>query len=647
MKNTIVSVLLLSVLSAASQQHLPLATQIAETEMKAATNFQKSLRIGNSMASADFNVTYYRCEWDLDPAVRYIRGVVTSYFSITVATNTITFDLHNGLTVDSVIFRKQAISYQQTPANNLTIRFPQTLPVNQQDSVSIYYQGIPPNEGLGSFVTSVQNGTPVLWTLSEPYGAKDWWPCKNGTDDKADSIDIVVTYPDQYSSSSNGLLLYQTKRNGKQTDHWQHRYPIASYLVAVAITNYVVEKDSARINNSMLPVKMYSYRANTVDFRNATLVARECLEKFSSLWGPYPFLKESYSQTQFGWGGGMEHQTNSFITNSQSQVAAHELSHQWFGDKVTCNSWTDIWLNEGFASYAQIVYLENFEPATLMANVERNRKFVTSVPGGSMKVNDTSSIGRIFDSRLSYNKGACVLRMIRWRLGDSLFFRAIRQYLNDPLVSYRSASTKDLIRNLEQASGQSFSEFFKDWYEGEGFPSYQLHWTINRNNWIKITLNQTVSHPSVAFFEMPVPVLLKQNGGRDTLMVLNNTKNGEEFWLNPGFKTDTVIFDPDIMLLSDGNTVIKSAVVENRQNLIQIFPNPVQANLTVSVKNPTGTKISVHLLNAAAQLINSKEVVITGRDELINISTGNLPAGMYWLQIGGTDFKVTRKVMKL
>ncbi len=652
MKKTIVMAFLSAGFLTVTAQHNfnekpPAPVRIAEIEMKANAGFQKLLRIGNSMASADFNVKYYRCEWDIDPAVRYIRGVVTSYFSITASTNSITYDLHNFLRVDSVIFRKHTVSFLQTAANSLAISFPEMLPVNQVDSVSIFYQGVPPDEGFGSFVTSVQNGTPVMWTLSEPYGAKDWWPCKNGPDDKADSIDIIVSYPDTYSSSSNGLLIRQTRLDGKQKDHWQHRYPIASYLVAIAITNFVIEKDSARIDGKILPVKMYSYPVNTVYFRNATLVARECLEKFSSLFGAYPFLKESYSQTQFGWGGGMEHQTNSFITNNQNQVVAHELSHQWFGDKVTCNSWTDIWLNEGFASYAQIIYVENFEPANLLVNLERNRKLVTAFPGGSIKVNDTSAINRIFDSRLSYAKGACVLHMIRWRLGDSLFFKAMRQYLNDPAISYGSALTADLIRNLEQVSGQSFSDFFKNWYEGEGFPSYQVLWSVNRNNWIKLSLHQTSSHPSVAFFALPVPVLLKESGGRDTLIVLNNAKNGEDFWVNTGFKVDTVIFDPEIRLLSDKNTVTKSDAVENRLNLVQIFPNPVQANLTVSVKNPTGVRISVHLLNAASQLIYSREVIITGRDELIDVPAGNLPAGIYLLQLAGADLKVTKKVIKL
>src|SRR5438094_3174987 len=225
----------------------------------------------NSVASANFDVNFYRCEWDVDPAVRYIKGKVTSYFTITAATNSITYDLHAALTVDSVLFRGNLVSFQHGADNGVTIQLPQMLPVNQRDSVSIFYQGIPVTDGFGSFATSVQDGTPVMWTLSEPYGAKDWWPCKNASADKADSIDILITHPDTYTSSSNGLLTDQWTNSGKITDYWKHRYPIASYLVAFAVTNYVVNTDSVLIGKTLLPMRMYSYPVYSQYFEHATL----------------------------------------------------------------------------------------------------------------------------------------------------------------------------------------------------------------------------------------------------------------------------------------------------------------------------------------------------------------------------------------
>lgn len=629
-----------------SAQNFQKAGEIANFEKK---RYQRSLEAAQnqrSVASPNFDVYFYRCQWEVDPSVRYIKGTVTSYFTIIAVTASITFDLSAALQVDSVIFKGKKINFRLSSADGLTIDFPQTLAIAQKDSVSIFYQGVPINDGFGSFATSLQNGTPVMWTLSEPYGAKDWWPCKNASTDKTDSIDIQLTYPVIYNSSSNGLLTAQWIQDGKRTSYWKHRYPIASYLVAFAITNYVVDNDSVRIGNSFMPVKMYAYFSNATDFRYATETAKLCLEKFSSLFGAYPFSKESFSQTQFGWGGGMEHQTNSFITSNYNQLVAHELGHQWFGDKLTCGSWQDIWLNEGFAQYVQFIYVENFDTALIMQHLDNYRKLVTSQPAGSLKVSDTTSVNRIFDSRLSYAKGSCVLHMIRWKLGDSMFFKALRQYLTDPAISYGTVRTADLQRNLEQVSGQSFTEFFKDWYEGEGFPSYQVQWYSNDNNWVNIKINQTTSHPSVGFYEMPVPIRFTGAGGRDSTIVINSTKNGEEFWVSLPFTADTAVFDPKMWLLSDKNIVTKIALAKGQSNLVKIYPNPAADFFHVSLANPTGKNISIRLFNASGQLLYNKQFELSGRDEVLEIPARQLPRGIYWLRIKGDNLNIVKKILK-
>ena len=200
-------------------------------------------------ASNNFDVRYYRCEWEVDPSVRYINGKVTIYFTIITATNNIQLDLMNPLVVDSVRQRNNVLVKQHSN-NVLTVNFPSTLNTGAQDSITIFYQGVPPNTGFGSFIQDQHSGTPVMWSLSEPYGSRDWWPCKNGLDDKADSIDIIITTPAQYKAAANGLLQSETLISGntKKVTNWKHRYPIASYLVCFAVTNYSV------FNNSVLLV---------------------------------------------------------------------------------------------------------------------------------------------------------------------------------------------------------------------------------------------------------------------------------------------------------------------------------------------------------------------------------------------------------
>jgi aminopeptidase N len=298
------------------------------------------------------------------------------------------------------------------------------LPAGQKDSVSIYYRGIPPDSGSGAFTKTTHNNVPVLWTLSQPYGARTWWPCKDALTDKADSIDIVLTYPAAYRSSSNGLPVQELRIGDKKQDYWKHRYPIATYLVAFAITDYELDYDEVQLPSRKMPVLMYAYPEDAVAFQQATNAAKAGLIKFSELLGEYPFSRERYAQTQFGRGGGMEHQTNSFIASPHAWLVAHELAHQWFGDKVTNGSWQDLWLNEGFATYMELVYDEMVVNNTLPLYLLKNwRDRITDAPGGAVFITDTTNIRRLFDYRLTYLKGGYVLHMLRWRLGDSAFFQ--------------------------------------------------------------------------------------------------------------------------------------------------------------------------------------------------------------------------------
>ena len=148
-------------------------------------------QVKKTAASNNFDVTYYRCVWQTDPSVRYISGCVTSYFLITADAANIVYDLSDSLFVDSVKQRNKLLSFSHQD-NALEINFSSSIPAGNLDSVSIYYHGIPATSGFGSFINSVHDSVPVVWTLSEPYGARDWWPCKNGLDDKVDSIDVYI-----------------------------------------------------------------------------------------------------------------------------------------------------------------------------------------------------------------------------------------------------------------------------------------------------------------------------------------------------------------------------------------------------------------------------------------------------------------------
>jgi len=598
-------------------------------------------------SSNNFDVTYYRCEWEVNPAVRYINGKVTIYFSIVSATSNIQLDLMNPLVVDSVKQRNLLLAKQHLN-NVLTVSFPATVNSGDIDSITVFYKGVPPNTGFGSFIQDQHQGTPVMWSLSEPYGSRDWWPCKNGLDDKADSIDIIITAPAQYKSAANGLLQSETLISGntKKVTWWKHRYPIASYLMCFAVTNYSVFNNSVQLGNITLPMQTYCYPESLASFQSGTQNVLDAMKLFHNNFGDYPFIKEKYGHVQFGWGGGMEHQTATFIVSINEGLIAHELGHQWFGDKITCASWEDIWLNEGFATHLASFYMENKYPANAITNRKSVINNITSAPGGSVWVDDTTNVGRIFSGRLSYNKGSHLIYMLRWILSDSVFFNAIRRYQKDPKLAYRFANTDDLKRNLEQESGRNLSEFFKDWFKGQGYPTYNVQWSQIGSSYVNIKMNQTTSHASVDFFELPVALKFK-NATQEKTIVVDNKTNGETFFRHIGFIADTVLIDPEYWLITKNNVSSKVPDVSVGQNSILVFPNPIQDRFYIYMRNMASTKAGINLYDAVGRLVYSRTVPLVNGSEYLEVPSGKLASGVYFIKIWGDNgIKFVKKLVK-
>lgn len=595
-------------------------------------------------ASSNFDINYYRCEWETDPAVRYIKGKITSYFIITSTSYFITFDLMDVLHVDSVKEKNNLLSFKQEN-NSLIINFNSQKPTGAFDSVSVYYQGVPPNTGFGSFVNALHAGIPVMWTLSEPYGSRDWWPCKNGLDDKADSIDVFITSPSQYTSASNGLRESEIISGINKVTHWKHRYPIASYLVCMAVTNYAEFEDYVQVGNTNLLMQTFCYPESLALFQSKTPLVLASLQYFSNLFGPYPFIKEKYGHVQFSWGGGQEHQTSTFIIRPDESLMSHELAHQWFGNKITCGSWQHIWLNEGFATHLASMDMENKYPLTAISNRRSEINTITSLPGGSVFVDDTTTVNRIFNSRLSYAKGSHVLYMLRWILGDSVFIKGVRQYFNDPLLSYGFATTDDLQRNLEEVSGKDIEYFFNDWVYGQGYPSYHIQWSQIGNDYVRFKMDQITSHPSVKFFALPVALQFK-NSTKQKTIVVDNKFNGEIFFRSLGFVADTVIIDPEYWLITKNNSTEKANDNITEKNVAQVFPSPFLNNFYVYLRNFNATKGHLRIYDAKGRLMHNEDVNVDG-SLFKEINSQSFSPGVYFIGIQtGNGFKFVKKILK-
>lgn len=617
---------------------------IREAEAKSALHqmlFRANPNTGN------YNVTYHKLELTVDPSVAFISGVVTTHFQAKENMSEVTFDLADNMTVSQVMQNGNSLSFTQNANDELIITLFQTLNTGQTGIVEITYSGNPISSGFGSFEVNTHNGKPVLWTLSEPYGAKGWWPCKQDLIDKIESIDVYITTPqfnstsDEYVAVSNGLEVSQTINGSNKTTHYHHNYPIPAYLVAIAVTNYSVYSHTVPNNGNPFDIVNYVYPEDLGYAQTNTPVTVDIMNLFTNLFEEYPFASEKYGHAQFGWGGGMEHTTVSFMGSFDRNLIAHELAHQWFGNKITCGSWKDIWLNEGFATYLSGLTIENLDGNSAFTTWKQQRNnSITSQPGGAVYLTDTDtlSVNRIFSGRLSYNKGAMVLHMLRKKVGDANFFQGLKDYLSDTDHAYAYAKTQDFIPIMEAASGQSLTEFFSDWLYNQGYPSYTIEWNQISPTEVKTTITQTQSDASVSYFEAPVPLRFLGTMGEVLDVTLNNTTNTEEFFNTVNFTVANVVFDPESDLISKSNTVQLGLYEPPIDLEFRIYPNPASQSFTI--QKPESLIVSeIRIFNALGQLLHQ-----TPWSSNIDVST--LASGLLFVQFQTNEGTINKSLLK-
>jgi aminopeptidase N len=629
-------------ISSFTQAQIPefLTDKVALTESQSYSN-KSAFRETQSAAETD--VIYTRMEWDIDPAVRYISGKITTSFKRKKADlNQVYFDLSSALKVDSVIQNTQKIDFLHED-DLLSVSLLTILEVDEIDSVCIYYQGVPPQSGFGSFTQSTHgaNQTPVLWTLSEPYGAKEWWPCKQSLSDKIDSIDLIVTTPEEFRTASNGILVSEYVLHGKRRMHWKHNYPITPYLVAIAVTDYADYSEYATLESGdSVEILNYVYPENLENAKTKTPVTAELIQLYNSLVGEYPFASEKYGHAQFGWGGGMEHQTMSFMNNFGFELIAHELAHQWFGNYITMGSWQHIWLNEGFATYLTGLAYENLldgEYWPLWKTVYKNK--VLSQPDGSVFVEDTTSISRLFSSRLSYAKGGFLLHMQRWIVGDEAFFKALKNYFADENIANGFALTENWIKHIENTGDTTLNEFFNDWFYGEGYPIYSINYRQNSSDSLFIELSQTTSHSSVDFFEMPVPIRVYGNNKTDSAdFRLSHTSNHQQFLYSPGFKVDDIKIDPDNRILCMEGQIVNVPFL-GIQTEVLIYPNPTSNKISISTPYNVSVE-QIQLFSIEGNCVKH----YSGNTQEIDVT--DLVTGTYVLHIKTENSVYNKKIIK-
>ncbi|MCX6172207.1 MAG: M1 family aminopeptidase, partial [Flavobacterium sp.] len=405
------------------------------------------------------------------------------------------------------------------------------------------------------------------------------------------------------------------------------------------VTNYRVYNQTAGITTPF-PIINYIYPENYASAVSDLSQTPDIMTLYETLFEPYPFKNEKYGHAQFGWSGGMEHTTVSFMQNFSRELIAHELAHQWFGDKITCGTWKDIWLNEGFATYLAALVIEDIDGSTaFISEKDAMINNITTFPTGNLYLTDAqaTSVSRIFSSRLSYNKGAMVLEMLRYKMGYVAFFQALKNYLADTDLVYKYAVTADLQTHLEAVFGQDLTEFFNDWVYNQGYPIY----TITAQNWgtgqVKFVVNQTQSDPSVTYFEMPVPVRVFGANGEQADLVLDNTIDGEEFIQNVAFPITSVEFDPERHIISKNSTVTLSNQNFDVTNAIRIYPNPSSDVLHIQMPSTVDLE-KVTVYNHLGQ------IVLENTNSDFNVTT--LSTGVHYIDIQTSEGTFHKKFIK-
>jgi aminopeptidase N len=483
----------------------------------------------------DTDVLHYNLDIEVFPDSEQIAGTnrITSK-SLTDGLTEFTFRLHTDLTITAALINETTpVAIEEISTTTRRVTLDRAYDAGEVFTLSITYEGSPPTGGFGYGMFQKHGGVDVVATFSCPYYAYTWWPCKDGDKgepgDNADkaTIELAVTAPDNLRTVSNGVLQGIDELDGnRQRYRWATNYPIATYLIMFSSSNYITWTVPYEHADGTMPVEFNIYPESDSDkVRQRLGTIPTILGVFGELYGPYPFINEKYGVYEFQFGGGMEHQTNTGQGVFNVWLCAHELSHQWWGDAITCRTWHDTWLNEGFATYSEALWKE-FRPASPGQSALHDW-MATRRPSrvdGSVYCYDTGSAGVIFDYNFRYCKAAWVLHQLRHIVGDDTFFAILRAYR--AAFEGNAATTEEYIAIASAVHGQDLSWFFQPWIYEIGAPAYRFGWegeSINGQRYLRLYIKQ-VQDASWPTFNMPLDVRVDSDGGSETHVVFNDAR---------------------------------------------------------------------------------------------------------------------------
>ncbi|OGC92598.1 MAG: hypothetical protein A2142_00440 [candidate division Zixibacteria bacterium RBG_16_48_11] len=501
----------------------------------------------------EFDITKYIIEVKLVPAstTNKFRGHVTIQGKSQITGLNILSLNFVGMVVDSCKVNSSPALF--TRNNNLLyINLNGSYNPGNSFAAEVFYHGIPQ---AGFYFDQNVYGVPVYYSFTEPFDSRYWFPCYDYPHDKA-TCEVICTVPTGNFVVSNGRL-YSVVNNqdGTLTFRWMEIYPIATYLISIAASSFAQIDTFVQLEENRLPVQYWVYPQDSpkaeLDFKKTPGM----IQFFSGLWGDYPFLPDKYSIVQAELGGAMEHQTCTFwgfpLTGDAryEYIAAHELAHQWWGDWVTCNDFANIWLNEGFASYAEALWQEHeYGPTAFKNHLMAFEGNIFAARNGSVKYPIYNPPTTYLFGTAVYKKGAWVLHMLRQILGDSLFNNGLAYYGQSR--SFSSANTEQFKAALESYSGQELDWFFDQWVYSPNYPIYKWSWVytfVAGKFYLDLSLSQAQVTPPV--FSMPVEFKLS-TAAKDSDFTIYDTLRNQRLSLVLSSAPTGIVIDPNYKLLS-------------------------------------------------------------------------------------------------
>ena len=601
-----------------------------------------------------YDVKYYKLDLALENTSRNIAGSVWMRVRVGAqALDSLAFELYQGpagaatLLIDSVVVNGQRSPGTRRLGNDATAALGQPAAAGSLTDARIYYHGTAPNGSSAAIgngfnnrsqveVNGVNQPYNVTWSLSEPFAAHEWFPCKQVLTDKADSSDVWVTTTLPNKVGSNGVLARTVPLPANKVRYeWKSRHPIDYYLISVAVAPYLETVTYAHpVGGPTVPIVDYVYNQNTLTFYQGEIARTAAfIENYSTLAGLYPFADEKYGHSMAPLGGGMEHQTMTTQDGFTFTLTAHELFHQWFGDNVTCASWEDIWLNEGFASYGEYLSLQALATPANARGWMNNAHFYAQRNSGTVYVPDTTNVRRIFNYDLSYKKGAAVIHMLRYLLNDDTkFFRALRTYQSQ--YGGRTARTADLQRVFEAEAGRPLGYFFQQWFRGQGYPTFNGRWN-QAGSTVVLRVTETASEPAATpFFDTDIDYRLTFADGTTQTVRLHQGQPAQTFQFAATGDVVSIAVDPDQWVLDlpaaapqRDNALALATHTAGSLAPLSLFPIPCHDVLSLAAL-PAPT-VRGEVMDATGRVVLRQELRVAQP----RLDTHTLAPGLYYLRL--------------